>query len=417
MSSLPPVESTSVDSLTRSARARQLICHETCRVLATRYATSLRAIVLTGSLARDEATFVQALQGVTLLGDVDLFVVFQDTCPLPPASVTHALAKQAAAKLAAWGVKASISFAMVYGDYFERLPQHISAYELRSHGLVLWGEKTILSLIPEFGVDQVCREDAWRLLANRLIEMFELLLAERHEPAKRDDLLQYHAVKLFLDMATSYLIFIGDYRSTYQGREEAIRLAAGRHSTNLAPPFLLAEFARLVGECTRFKVTGEPMACPGRELVHSALYYTRHLWVWELQQLAQRTDLTDPKRLMESWMAQQSVRVKIRGLASLARRTTWGQRMRHGVRWLRLSRRASPRYWVYHVAAELLFGISETSQNGANEATPLARDWKRAARLLPVIDLDARGEEPATCRSLARAVASNYRRFLESTSS
>ncbi len=413
-----PVESYAAeDTLARSTRAKQVICGEACRVLAGRYATSLRAIVLTGSLARDEATFVQAAPGVKLLGDADFFVVFRDGCPLPPASVTLALVKEAEAKVAAAGVEASISFAMVYGGYFERLPRHISAYELRSNGLVIWGEQEILSLIPDFGAAAVSREDAWRLLANRLIELFELLAGKQHESEAYEEMLQYRAAKLFLDMATSYLIFAGDYRATYRGREEALRLAASSQSTTPAPPFSLADFACRVSECTRFKMSGEPMAYSAKELTDSALCHSRLLWVWELLHLSRRTDVPDPAGLMAAWMAQQSVRAKVLGLASLARRTGWRERMRHGIRWLRLSRSASPRYWVYHVVAELLFGISEPSQNGANETAPPARDWKRAARLLPVIDLNARGEGPATWRGLARAVASNYHRFLESTSS
>ena len=417
MNSLRPVEShVAEDTLTRSARAKQVICDEVRRVLTSRYATSLRAIVLTGSLARDEATFIPAAPGVKLLGDADFFIVFRDGCPLPPVSLTLALVKDAEAKVAGAGVEASISFAMAYGGYFERLPQHISAYELRSNGLVISGEQEILSLIPNFGAAAISPEDAWRLLANRLIEQFELMAAERYEPDQYDALLQYRAAKLYLDMATSYLVFTGNYRPTYRAREEALRLAHSPHSTSPAPPFSLADFADRVSECTRFKMSGEPMACPAQELIDSALFHSRLLWVWELQRLNRRHDVSDPAELMASWMARQSVRAKIRGLASLMRRTGWRERTRHGIRWLRLSRRASPRYWVYHVAAELLFGISEPNQTGANETAPLARDWKRAARLLPIVDLDSPGEGPATWRSLARAVTSNYHRFLESTS-
>ena len=417
MNSLRPVDSYLTEEMARrSGHAKQVICDQVRHVLADRFATSLRAIVLTGSLARDEATFVPGASGVKLLGDADFFIVFQDRSPLPPASLALARVKEAEANVRAAGVEASISFAMVYGGYLERLPRHISAYELRSNGLVIWGEQEILSLVPSFGAAAISLEDAWRLLANRLIEQFEMMSAERYQSDKRHELLQYRAAKLYLDMATSYLVFTGNYRPTYHAREEALRLASGSASAASSAPFSLVDFASRVSECTRFKMSGAPMACSAQELIESALFHSRLLWVWELQHLSRRPDVSDPAELMALWMARQTMRARIRGLASLVRRTGWRERAHYGIRWLRLSRRASPRYWVYRGAAELLFGLGESSQAGANETATFARDCKRMGQLLPVTDPDSLSERPAAWRSLARALASNYHRFLESTS-
>jgi hypothetical protein len=387
------------------ASAKDVLCGEIVRVLASRYGTSLRAIVLTGSLARDEATSIRTAMGVRVLGDADCFVVFRDGNALPAADEALALANEAEAKAKAGGVVASISLAMVHGGYFERLPRHISAYELRSNGLVIWGENEILSLVPQFEASEVSIEDAWRMLANRLIEQFELRTESNGDSSGYPGPLQYRTAKFYLDMATSYLVFAGRYRPTYRERDEVLRMLASSEFADSTAPFPLGAFAERVSECTRYKVLGEPVACPEREFLEGALHYGRLLWAWELQRLSGRQMLSDPDELMAAWMARQSATARIRGWASVVRRAKWSECLRYGPRWVGLCRRASPRYWVYRAAAELLYA------RGAVE-----RDWRRAARLLPVSDMPgAAADGRDSCRSLVRAVASNYHRFLETT--
>ena len=57
---------------------RPLILDETVALCTQVYKNRLRAIVLTGSVARDEGTFVNTAEGMTLLGDAEFFVVFHD---------------------------------------------------------------------------------------------------------------------------------------------------------------------------------------------------------------------------------------------------------------------------------------------------------------------------------------------------
>src|SRR5437867_3961265 len=54
---------------------KAMICEETAATCAEFYGEHLRAVVLTGSLARDEATFVDDGVACALLGDADFLVV------------------------------------------------------------------------------------------------------------------------------------------------------------------------------------------------------------------------------------------------------------------------------------------------------------------------------------------------------
>src|ERR1041384_5894704 len=69
-----------------SPTTRQRICRATSEAASRKWGTSLRAVVLTGSLARDEATFVDKGLQRTLLGDADFFLIFHDDAPLPSKS-------------------------------------------------------------------------------------------------------------------------------------------------------------------------------------------------------------------------------------------------------------------------------------------------------------------------------------------
>lgn len=124
------------------------------------------------------------------------------------------------------GVTADVSLTAVGLGYLRWLPPHIFGYELQLTGRVLWGDATILRQIPPIHRQQIPAEDAWRLLANRILELLPTALAGRAKASwSPED--AYPWVKLHLDMATSYLVFRGAYAPTYTAR--AGRLRAPEH--------------------------------------------------------------------------------------------------------------------------------------------------------------------------------------------
>ncbi len=211
----------------------------------------LLAITLTGSLARHEGSFLEEPEGWRLLGDCELLVVLREHCAAPSLQHQQSLAYRIEQALLQEGLRAEISISMAPPGYLRHMPPHLFGYELRHSGKVLWGEPDVLKRIPSLDPRQLPAEDAWRLLCNRMIELLPAmpacLVQSRLTP--RD---AYPWVKLYLDLATSYLIFIGEYLPTYAERSRRLRQRA--EEANPAAPFPLAPLARQVDDCTRWKL-------------------------------------------------------------------------------------------------------------------------------------------------------------------
>ena len=91
-----------------ASSAKSAICEETVKLCTKAYGDRLGAIVLAGSLARNEGTFVQRDGHCALLGDADLFLVFRDNANMPPASEVACLGKSIEARLIEDGIKGTI---------------------------------------------------------------------------------------------------------------------------------------------------------------------------------------------------------------------------------------------------------------------------------------------------------------------
>ena len=385
---------------------KRTICEETVRICSCRYGKSLRAIVLTGSLARDEATLIDEGMHWRLLGDAEFFLVFHDAAHLPSAADAEFEAREVKRALWGHGLIASVGLSPVDGSYFQCLPRYIATYELRSCGRVLWGDQGVLSLVPRFDMTEISLEDAWRMLANRIIEVLEVVAQSDHSQNAR-----YRTVKLFLDIATSYLIFAGRYRPTYRLRQRELECMADDPSAQTNAPFPLGPLADRITECTRFKVGGHGMLSSTDMLLREAVGLAHLLWRWELKRLTGESDEISDGELMSRWMSQQPVRSKLRGWASLLRRSGGHHSWHEWPRWTRLARRASPRYYVYAVASETLFSLRNTDGQHAMTTDEI----RNLAQRLPV--LKQFGWEPCTqgWQRLISVTSLNYRRLLEDT--
>lgn len=396
----------SASRLQDNRAATTVICEQTARIVAERYGSALRAIVLTGSLARDEGSFVKEGSRWKSLGDADFFLVFRDGTPLPSTFAVDSVGHEIRNVLEANGIAAAVGLAPVPGSYFQKLPQHIATYELRSCGRVVWGEKTIISMVPAFEPSQISLEDGWRMLGNRIIELLEAIAAAPEPLAVTSHDAQYCLIKLYLDMATSYLVFSGRYSPTYRQREQTLRELSENGTAEVDAPFPLRAFADRVSACTTLKLDGHSLTNTPEEWLNDAVLYARLLWNWELASLTGEAGQISESDLMFAWMRRQPVKSRLRGWGSVLRRCGWLRTLLQWPRWMRFGWRASPRYWVYHVAAELFFCLPDALKGDLNEG-----DLKKCEDRLPLSgDLGAAG-----WRSLARMTALNYRRLLEKT--
>ncbi len=388
------------------------ICKEATRLCTEEYAGRLRAIVLTGSLARDEATWVVDGDQARVLGDAEFLLVFADRARLPAAYDVHNLGRQMEHRLDRRAVQCPMRFTAVHGGYLRALPPHIFTYELQTCGQVVWGESGILSLIPRFAPADISLEDAWRLLCNRLVEHLEI--ASENAPvlgSTRPDA-QYRTAKLYLDMATSLLVFLGVYEPTYRQREASLRrLAAGGMRTGDLP-FPLPEFARRVSECTRWKLDGgEPgQGSPGSW--EDANRVARLLWRWELARLTGGSAELSDSALLDSWIRTQPVAKRLRGWLHVLRKYGWHRGWRQWPRWARLARLGSPRQCVYAAAYKLASELPALLAHSTAEG-----DWGYLLDQLPVIRPPQRRNGAPGWHYVASEIVWNYREFLVDTRS
>jgi len=273
---------------------------------------------------------------------------------------------------------------------------------------VIHGDPAVLDLIPAFGAEDIPREDAWRLLCNRMIEYLEIAADAVPIGATPTSELRYRTVKLALDLATSWLVFVGAYRPTYRDRAAAVRALAARETVEA--PFDVRVFAADVQACTAVKVDGAPELDGFADLSARILDDTRALWRWELSRLADVPGPATDDALLAAFARRQPTLARLRGWAVVARQSMRTPRAR---RWRRFRQvlGASPRLRVYGVAAELMFALGHMTAEPVVSAANLRR-WRHA---LPVAVADTGASQRPDWRRLAADVVWNYRAFLVGT--
>ncbi len=409
----------------RTGVLKATICEETARQCAAEFGDPLRGMVLTGSLARDEATFLAEGQRCKLLGDAEFLLVFHERTALPSAPSLNVLSKRIENGLFGREILGHIALSAVHPAYLRKLRPHIFAYELRTCGQVIWGDSEILSLIPAFSPSDIPLEDAWRLLCNRMIEQLEVLDGLVDRPETLPPTVYYRTVKLYLDMATSLLVFLGAYEPSYRKRAEKLKELAESELPEKRSPFPLPGFAERVAACTRVKVRGFTSAGLSEAAGHNgvgfayweeAVEYARLLWRWESGRLTDTHVQLSNRALWERWMQRQPVSVRLRGWLCVLRKQGWHKSWREWFRWGRRSCQASPRYWVYAAASELFFRLPCLLQQ-REEKAELNADWEALSEKLPVVRRIRTQEGRPIWLQLASEVVWNYHEFLVDTRS
>jgi hypothetical protein len=402
-------------SQTKDAGAlRATIGSETARLCAERYGGHLRAVVLAGSLARDEATW--RTDGITwsALGDAEFLLVFTDTAPLPDLREVQELAQRIDSHLAGLGIVCPITLSPVHATYLRRLRPAIFAYELRTSGQVVWGDATVLSLTPPFPASAIPREDAWRLLCNRLVEQLEVAPEMSDASIAPTEPALYRTVKLHLDMATSFLVFVGGYEPTYRQRAERLSDLARRESRTDRYPFRLEPFARIVSTCAAWKLEGGEGPAPEGVTWDGVIERARRLWRWELAQLGGASPDLPDQALLEAWLRRQPATDRARGWLHVLRKCGWQQSWRRWPRWAHLARRGSPRYLVYSAACRLLFELPRPEGEGS-DGIHEGEGWEGLWEDLPVIRPWANQRRACPWQEAASEITWHYREFLVGT--
>ena len=308
--------------LSKTGALRETIGAQAARLCFQTHGKSLRAVVLAGSLARDEATLVEEKKSWRLLGDAEFLLIFHARAPLPPKVAMSFLRQNIATSISRLGITGEVCLGAAHPNYLRNLRPDIFAYELRNCGRVVGGDSEILTNIPSFPVSDIPLEDSWRLLSNRMVEQLEALEGLEQRPKVLPRRLLYRTIKLYLDMATSFLLFAGEYAPSYLERERRLKSLAETRSEDSSFPFDLRRFCDRVSECTRWKLSGAELntssyltqpAELGFSWWEEAVGYAQLLWRWELACLAGTTVQASNQELMERWMKSQPASRRLRG--------------------------------------------------------------------------------------------------------
>jgi len=308
------------------------------------FGPTLRAVVLTGSLARNEGSYIVCEGRAVLQSDVEAMVVLHDGAALPSRHSSHALCQLAQSYLADRGVTVEVSFSVVHSTYLLQLPPHIYSYELRACGVVLYGESTILEMIPDYSAAKLSREDAWRLLSNRLIE--QLGGGESDTAAA----MRYRSVKLCLDLASSLLVFFGRFEAGYRSRLHCMEeVALTPEAQELLIP--VNELMLLVRQCTSAKLTPEIAVDLGEGFEGRITRWAWQIWLWQLHRMTDCGDDVDAEQMVRGFGRSQGKKKLLRGWLYAARRVGWLGSATYWPKWVRLFVAGlTPRHAIYLAA-------------------------------------------------------------------
>ena len=223
---------------------------------------------------------------------------------------------------------------------------------------------------------------------------------------------RYRAMKLWLDMATSYLLFERQYVPTYRGRAARLRELAAEPST--IAPIPLRSFARMVALATRCKLAEIRDSAMSEFADLATLIDAAHsLWRWELERLTLRS--ASDRDLRDRWLADEPIAARMRGWAAVLARAGAARAIARMPAWIVLARRGSPRRLIYAAASELLFAIPQSLED-RSRAGHESR-WDELRRGLPVTDSPENRSSQCSWRRLGHAIAFNYNSFLVPTRS
>lgn len=399
-----------------AAKQRDAVLRTICDVVTSEchaiLGNQILALVMTGSAARGEATIVKSGDLWRVLGDVEFLAVMRPEFKTSASASAEAIERESSQRLRVRGIEAAVDLGIVDVSYLKNLPPYIFAYELRACGRVISGDHGVLQLITQFTANDISREDAWRLLCNRMIEQLGFLDDLEGSPDRLTPRLHYATVKLYLDMATSYSVFVKNYAPSY--RERSQNLIALAEKSSMEAPLPLKEFSTRIRECTEWKVSGEDTDCNcGVELWQEAISSLRRLWRWEAMQLAESVGDFSDDELWGLLARRLTVPQKLRGWASLVKRSGWLKSWRDWPRWMKLSVRATPRYWIYRAGMKIAFNLPELIGSSSNETRP-ALDCLRIASKLPTGRADMKPAEEVW-KLLAKRIVTDYWKYLPGT--
>lgn len=371
--------------------------------------SKVKAVILTGSMARNEATWRETGGMVEFLSDAEFSVLLHDKEEPPSPYTARLICHGAEEELRNNGILCKLSFGAAHESYLDALGRTIYAFELLNCGEVLYGDPGILLARVRRDSTAIDWEDGWRLLANRTVELLEIAPILQEGPdVVLSEAEQYKLVKLGLDMATSILVFKSEFVAGYEPRLRKLEVLYDQGKLSDLP-FNAQSFVDRLRRCTEYKMTNSwngtsPFQRAGS--IREAAQWLAALWAWQLGRM-HGTAAAPAVALLRLHMREQTTRDRLRGWAYVVR-ARGAQSLKHASHWFQLSRIASPRYCVYMAALEL-WTVLSSMECDPTQSTAVT-GW------LPIFNpLPARDANSTPMSQCIHGILSNYHEFLVGT--
>ncbi|MFQ5835039.1 MAG: hypothetical protein ACE5HR_03865 [bacterium] len=331
------------------------------------------SFILTGSMSRGEGVAIIESDGrVRLYSDMDMLLVANDNGNIDrklkkAKEIESALRKY----LLLARVEGNAEVNIISRSCFRRFRENIFGCELKGHGKILWGEPSVLEEIPDLYPDKIPRHDAFALLNNRILEQLTSLEDVLHHRDTSRNL--YNISKLYLDIITSLLVFLGEYESTYAARNLKFKQVVRQFdSTSLAG--CMKNLVEKADYWTHWRLhpgTNGTLDSAPLEQWLELMSYTREVWLWELSNLLNHRLSKDVFILISSYLVEEPFSDKVKGWLRLLKRCYMLKKPLPYGRTVKLLTKGSPRALTYSCGALLYFAIpsllNDRHPNGYNK--------------------------------------------------
>jgi len=346
----------------------------------------LDAIILIGSPSRGEATVGETSQGLKIYSDLDFYLVPKNGYE------GHLLrAVPRVKQLLSLDPTIDVTLNVQTRKDLSNFGPTINTVDLISSGKVIWGDEEILSTVPNYSSHEIVKDDAIKLILNRIIE--QLISFEKRKQDRKPNL--YSSAKMFIDLSASILAFIGEYHSSYREKERRLKRCFPTFK-NL--PSIIPDFIQKVEFWTQFKLDPSkavketvysPFPGADRNNLYMAVWldsiqYARAILLWEIQQLLKPSPYPDTIQLLMSYFTNEPTLLKIKTwLKTIMRRQIKVTQLPFS-KLHKIITKGSPRHLMYFSGALLFFCAPVMIQPSAAAQEEAMKYFKLSRDYLPI---------------------------------
>ena len=225
----------------------------------------LRTIILSGGYGRGEGAVEFTNKKPRILNDFDIYVITEKQIP---DKVLEKLGKECSILIGKGGLEYPENYKMKFdfNTFFNvdirclvykrlrYLPPTIRYFEMKNATTILYGEN-IFPLIPEIKPNNLPVSEGIRILSNRMMSMFLSMKEDylKKEPTKDEiGIVNYYIAKAYIACCEALLTFSGDFRATYEERNEIFKKIYRRKFPELYR--VLPGLEKKVDFATRYKM-------------------------------------------------------------------------------------------------------------------------------------------------------------------